>query len=154
VDTNISADPDIILSRFQQSGVLESHWQKSNRRIPGEKHLTPRAGMSHICKVAMARVSSAWSGGHDCHNVLPCHVMARKPKDITPRFGIGEWFGFNLTQLSGEALMASVRGSVMLTYDDAPKVRSMAERHGFRIEPVLMKNTHHELIRELLILKP
>ena len=28
--------------------------------------------------------------------------MAKKPKDITPRFGIGEWFGFNLTQLSGE----------------------------------------------------
>ena len=29
--------------------------------------------------------------------------MAKKPKDMTPRFGIGEWFGFNLTQLSGEA---------------------------------------------------
>ena len=52
------------------------------------------------------------------------------------------------------ALMASVRGSVMLTYDDAPEVRSMAARHGFRIEPVPMKNTHHEVIRELLILKP
>lgn len=52
------------------------------------------------------------------------------------------------------SLMASVRGSVMLTYDDAPEVRLMAERHGFRVEPVPMKNTHHELIRELLILKP
>lgn len=52
------------------------------------------------------------------------------------------------------ALMASVRGSVMLTYDDAPEVRLMAERHGFRVEPVPMNNTHHELIRELLILKP
>jgi DNA adenine methylase len=51
-------------------------------------------------------------------------------------------------------LMASVRGSVMLTYDDTPEVRSMAEHHGFRIEPVPMKNTHHEVIRELLILKP
>lgn len=28
--------------------------------------------------------------------------MAKKNKDITPRFGIGEWFGLNLTQLSGE----------------------------------------------------
>lgn len=52
------------------------------------------------------------------------------------------------------ALMASVRGSVMLTYDDAPEVRSMAQRHGFRVEPVPMKNTHHEVIRELLVLKP
>ena len=52
------------------------------------------------------------------------------------------------------ALMSSVRGSVMLTYDDALEVRVMADRHGFRVEPVPMKNTHHELIRELLILKP
>lgn len=52
------------------------------------------------------------------------------------------------------ALMASVRGSVMLTYDDAPEVRALAERYGFRVEPVPMKNTHHELIRELLVLKP
>lgn len=27
-------------------------------------------------------------------------------------------------------------------------------RNGFRVEPVPMKNTHHEVIRELLILKP
>ena len=26
-------------------------------------------------------------------NVLRCGVMAKKPKDIAPRFGIGEWFG-------------------------------------------------------------
>lgn len=52
------------------------------------------------------------------------------------------------------ALMASVRGSVMMTYDDAPEVRVLAERHGFRVQPVAMKNTHHELLLELLILKP
>lgn len=28
--------------------------------------------------------------------------MATKPKDTAPRFGIGEWFGSNLTQLSGK----------------------------------------------------
>ena len=52
------------------------------------------------------------------------------------------------------SLMASVRGSVMMTYDDVPEVRSMAKHYSFRIEPVPMKNTHHEVIRELLILKP
>jgi DNA adenine methylase len=52
------------------------------------------------------------------------------------------------------ALMASVRGSVMMTYDDVPETRDMAERHGFRIELVPMKNTHHAIIHELLILKP
>lgn len=52
------------------------------------------------------------------------------------------------------ALMADVRGSVMMTYDDAPEVREMATRHGFRFELVPMKNTHHAIIHELLILKP
>lgn len=52
------------------------------------------------------------------------------------------------------ALMATVRGSVMMTYDDTPEVRKMAKRHGFRVVPVPMKNTHHEIIRELLVLKP
>lgn len=52
------------------------------------------------------------------------------------------------------ALMSKVRGSVMLTYDDAPEVRRLAKRYGFRIVEVPMKNTHHAIIRELLILKP
>jgi hypothetical protein len=34
--------------------------------------------------------------------VLLCVAMAKKPKDSSPRFGIGEWFGFNVTQLSGD----------------------------------------------------
>ncbi len=52
------------------------------------------------------------------------------------------------------ALMQSVRGSVMMTYDDAPEVRQLAKHYGFRVAEVPMKNTHHEIIRELLILKP
>lgn len=52
------------------------------------------------------------------------------------------------------ALMAKARGSVLLTYDDTPEVRTMANRHGFRIRAVPMKNTHHAIIYELLLLKP
>jgi DNA adenine methylase len=52
------------------------------------------------------------------------------------------------------AIMADVQGSVMMTYDDTPEVRAMADRHGFRIEQIPMKNTHHAIIWELLVLKP
>jgi DNA adenine methylase len=51
-------------------------------------------------------------------------------------------------------LMAEVQGSVMMSYDDAPEVRRLAEIFDFRIEQVPMKNTHHEVISELLLLKP
>ena len=51
-------------------------------------------------------------------------------------------------------LMAGVEGAVMMTYDDSPEVRELATRYGFRVEQVPMKNTHHAIIYELLILKP
>jgi DNA adenine methylase len=51
------------------------------------------------------------------------------------------------------SLLASVQGAVMLTYDDAPEVRAMAARHAFRVEAIPMKNTHHAVMRELLIFK-
>lgn len=38
-----------------------------------------------------------------------------------------------------------------MTYDDCPEVVEMATDHGFRIEKVPMKNTHHEKKFELLI---
>lgn len=52
------------------------------------------------------------------------------------------------------ATMAKARGAVMMTYDDAPEVRKLATKYGFRVSEVLMKNTHHAIICELLILKP
>jgi len=50
-------------------------------------------------------------------------------------------------------LMGQVHGSVMMSYDDTPEVRQMANAHGFQVETVPMKNTHHSIIHELLIMK-
>lgn len=51
-------------------------------------------------------------------------------------------------------LMAEVRGAVMMTYSDSQEVRKLARRFDFRVEQVPMKNTHHAVMSELLILKP
>lgn len=48
-------------------------------------------------------------------------------------------------------LLAEARGMVLMTYDDCPEVTEMANRHGFLIERIPMKNTHHEMKFELLI---
>ncbi len=52
------------------------------------------------------------------------------------------------------ALVGNVRGSVMMTYDDVPEVRSLATRHGFRTVFVPMKTAHHSIIHELVLLRP
>lgn len=49
------------------------------------------------------------------------------------------------------SLMARSRGDFLMTYDDAAEVEQMAGKHGFSIRRILMKNTHHQKIYELLI---
>lgn len=49
--------------------------------------------------------------------------------------------------------ISKVNGLAVLTYDDCEDVRFLAEKYGFTIQHAMMKNTHHEVKRELLILK-
>lgn len=48
-------------------------------------------------------------------------------------------------------LMARTHGDFMMTYDDTEEVEKMALERGFGIRKVLMKNTHHNKLYELLI---
>ncbi len=49
------------------------------------------------------------------------------------------------------ALAKQLRGDFLMTYDDAIGVRAMAERYGFEVVEIAMKNTHHANMNELLI---
>jgi DNA adenine methylase len=44
-----------------------------------------------------------------------------------------------------------VAGDFLMTYDDCPDVRSMANKFGFQTALVPMKSTHHAEMNELLI---
>ena len=48
--------------------------------------------------------------------------------------------------------MSLVRGVFMMTYDESPDVIEMARRRGFHLAKVPMKNTHHAVMYELLIM--
>ena len=48
-------------------------------------------------------------------------------------------------------LLADTAPEFMLTYDHAPEIADLVRRHGFHAVQVTMKNTHHELVRELVI---
>jgi DNA adenine methylase len=49
------------------------------------------------------------------------------------------------------ALMDSVNGDFLMTYDDNPAVRDLASQYGFATELIPMKNTHHNQMLELII---
>lgn len=46
---------------------------------------------------------------------------------------------------------ARVKGSFVLTYDDAPEVRGLARQYGFDMRLIPMTNTHHAVMEELVI---
>ena len=46
---------------------------------------------------------------------------------------------------------ANLKGRFLLTYDDAPEIRKLAEKYNLPYTTIPMKTTHHEEKRELLI---
>jgi DNA adenine methylase len=46
---------------------------------------------------------------------------------------------------------ATLTGDFLMTYDDAEPIQALAMRHGLDAHSVPMKNTHHRIMRELLI---
>ena len=49
------------------------------------------------------------------------------------------------------AIAETLKGDFLITYDNTPGVRQMADRYGLVTELVAMKNTHHAEMNELLI---
>lgn len=45
----------------------------------------------------------------------------------------------------------SLRGDFLMTYDNATPIRDLAKKYKFDTRPVAMKNTHHSVMRELLV---
>ncbi len=45
----------------------------------------------------------------------------------------------------------SLVGDFLMTYDEADEVKEMARRHGFQMRSIPMKNTHHTIMKELII---
>ena len=61
---------------------------------------------------------------------------------------------YNHNEIDHEDLferMATVKGPFMMTYDESDEIIRMARGHRFCLSKVPMKNTHHDLLYELLI---
>jgi DNA adenine methylase len=48
-------------------------------------------------------------------------------------------------------LASRVSSDFLMTYDDTEEIRQLAEKHGFEMRLIAMKNTHHSRKMELLI---
>ena len=48
-------------------------------------------------------------------------------------------------------IVGRLAGDFLMTYDDAREIRDLAAKHGFAVQEVAMKSTHHERKVELLI---
>ena len=48
-------------------------------------------------------------------------------------------------------MLADCRADFLMTYDDAPEIVELVRRHGFAAVRVMMKNTHHARVAELVV---
>lgn len=46
---------------------------------------------------------------------------------------------------------SKLKGRFLMTYDDTPEITLLARNYDFEVETVAMKNTHHSIMKELLI---
>ena len=61
---------------------------------------------------------------------------------------------YSHSQIDHERLfreLASVKGQVMLTYDDTPDVLALAAEFGFTARKIPMRNTHNRVMREVVL---
>jgi DNA adenine methylase len=49
------------------------------------------------------------------------------------------------------SLAGQIRGDFLMTYDNSDEIRELAKEFGFNTALVAMKNTHHEIMNELLV---
>ena len=48
-------------------------------------------------------------------------------------------------------IASKLSGDFLMTYDDNDMIQSLAQRYGFDMQVIAMKNTHHATMKELLI---
>jgi DNA adenine methylase len=61
---------------------------------------------------------------------------------------------YRYSEIDHEALFrqaARLAGDFLMTYDNHPEIRELAEQFGFEVRAVAMKSTHHAKMTELLI---
>jgi DNA adenine methylase len=46
---------------------------------------------------------------------------------------------------------STLRGDFLMTYDEAEPIKELARKNNFETHTLLMKNTHHRIMRELLV---
>ena len=46
---------------------------------------------------------------------------------------------------------STIKGNILMTYDNADGIRELAAEFGLKTKLVAMKNTHHEIMNELLV---
>jgi len=73
---------------------------------------------------------------------------------IDPPYTVAGRRLYTHSEIDHEALFEAVshiRGDFLMTYDNAKEIKHLAVKFGFQTELIPMKNTHHEIMNELLV---
>ena len=161
-DTREHAFQTILKNRIQRGGILAkgAGWIKFGEGGKGiASRWYPETLASRIKEIAQVRDRISFVPGDGLAAMRRIEDRADALCFIDPPYtaGKGKRAGSRLythNQIDHEELFCiarRLRGDFLMTYDNAPDVVAMAERHGFTTRLVPMKSTHHAEMTELLI---
>lgn len=71
----------------------------------------------------------------------------------TKNAGLRLYSNSNLDHKKLFELVSNIKGDFLMTYENSPEITTMANKYGFKTKSIDMKNTHHAIVKELLITK-
>lgn len=156
-DTSVRAFATILRNRVQRGGIMApgASLMKAGENGRGlRSRWYPETLTNRILAIAEKRAQITFIHGDGIQHI---RERAKRPElvfFIDPPYTVAGRRLYVHSEVNHEELfriMSSVRGDVLMTYDDAQPIRELAQKYGFDLEIVAMKNTHHEVMTELLI---
>lgn len=124
---------------------LESRWypQTLKRRVLAIAAQRQRFTFAQADGLIVMRQNSA--DAQTAYFIDPPYTAGGK------RAGSRLYTHFDVDHAALFALASECAGDFLMTYDDAPEVRALAQKHGLAVQAIPMKNAHHRQVMELLI---
>jgi len=147
----------IVRNRVQRGGILAPGASLMKRGENGRgvrSRWYPQTLRKRIEAISLIRDRISFICGDGIEFIRRNAHRSRAVFFIDPPYTVAGRRLYRHSELNHEELFRAVdeiKGDFLMSYDNAPEIRGLAKSFGFDTQEVAMKNTHHEVMRELLI---
>ena len=147
----------IVRNRIQRGGIIApgASWLNKGENNKGIlSRWYPETLKKRIDAIVGRRADAAFIQGDGIEFIRYNAHRSETAFFIDPPYTVAGRRLYAFSELDHKRLFkaaATIKGDFLMTYDDAEEIRNLAKEFGFQTALVPMKNTHHEIMQELLV---